>query len=259
MNKANQILELLFDHGEIFFPIAELSVRTSLNLQQLHDRLDILRQRGHNLETDPVRGIRLVHPVRLDAYLIERDLPTQRIGQSAICFDKVDSTNDVAFSACDQASADGLVVTAEQQRLGRGRLGRRWLAEPGANILMSIVLANDVDKLPQEALTIAAGLSIAEGIAQATGLKGELKWPNDLLLDGAKVAGVLVEFRGSVQNQRAVIGMGINVNSCPADKEIDSPATSLAKAAGHEISRIEVLRAILVRLEAWLGELRAGR
>lgn len=259
MESVNHILELLFDRGEQYYSLVELAEHASLTREQLDDHLGLLRQRGHGLEIDPARGVRLAQPVRLDAHLIERGLTTQRIGRNAICFDEVDSTNDVAFDACDQVGADGLVVTAERQRLGRGRLGRRWISTPGANILMSVALVEDIDKLPQEALTIAAGLSVAEGVTDACALACQLKWPNDVLLDGAKVAGVLVEFRGNPPKQRAVIGIGINVNACPADKDIDSPATSLAAAAGHHIQRIEVLRAILVRLDGWLGEIAAGR
>ena len=259
MESVNHILELLYDRGEQYYPPAELAGRASLTREQLDDRLALLRRRGHVLETDPARGVRLAQPVRLDAHLIERGMATKRIGRSAICFDEVDSTNDVAFDACDQVGADGLVVTAERQRLGRGRLGRRWISTSGANILMSVALVEAIDKLPQEALTIAAGLSVAEGVADACGLACQLKWPNDVLLDGAKAAGVLVEFRGRPPKPRAVVGIGINVNACPADEDIDSPATSLAAVAGRQIQRIEVLRAVLIRLDGWLVEIAAGR
>jgi BirA family biotin operon repressor/biotin-[acetyl-CoA-carboxylase] ligase len=169
-----------------------------------------------------------------------------------ISFPEVDSTNDVAFDAAAQEGSDGLVVLAESQRRGRGRLGRRWVSPPRANILMSVLLHDRPARLPHEALTIAAGVAAAEGVEAACGVSCRLKWPNDLLVGGAKLAGVLVEMRRAAGGRCFVIGIGINVNAAPPRDAVDFAATSLAAASGAEVERIEVVRHVLQRLDHWV-------
>ena len=150
---------------------------------------------------------------------------------------------------------EGTVVVADEQTEGRGRLERRWFAPPGTSLLCSIQLRPAVsgERLPE--LTGVAALACAEAIEAVAGLAPELKFPNDLLLRGLKVAGVLAEARES----RVVLGIGINVN-IPTEQlpqEVDVPATSLLVEAGHEIDRAGLLVELLERLErrydAWVS------
>ena len=132
--------------------------------------------------------------------------------------------------------------------------------EPQAKWKLSeLSTVRSADELPPEALTIAAGLSAAQGIADACSLVCELKWPNDVLLNGAKLAGVLIEVRRRRRAHLAVIGIGINVNASPPDEDVDCPATSLAAAIGGQVERIEVIRAVLRRPDQWVGQILAGR
>ena len=150
---------------------------------------------------------------------------------------------------------EGAVVAAGEQTEGRGRLGRRWLAPPGTSLLFSIQLRPPVagERLPE--LTGVAALACAEAIEGATGAAPELKFPNDLLLRGRKVAGVLAEARES----RVVLGIGINVNIPQEElpQEVDVPATSLLVETGRELDRAELLVELLERLErrydAWVN------
>lgn len=144
-------------------------------------------------------------------------------------------------------ASEGTLVVAEEQTAGRGRLGRRWLAPAGTSLLCSLQLRPPVapDRLPE--LTVVASRACAEAIAALTGLEPELKFPNDVLVGGRKVAGVLAEAREG----RVVLGMGINVNvpqeALPA--EVDRPATSLLVETGRETDRAELLAELLGRLE----------
>lgn len=257
MEGANQLLGLLYDRGEAFFGLGELATATGLDRRRLDRAIGVLRRRGQEIEFSPTHGVRLVRPVRLDAHLIERDLGTRRIGRSAICFEEVDSTSDVAFDASAQDGADGLVVLAEYQRRGRGRLGRQWLSQPYANILLSVLLIESVAPA-HDALTVAAGLAVAEGIEEACALRCGLRWPNDVLLDGAKVAGVLVEMRTDDKRHIVVIGVGVNANAVPAERQIETPATNLAENLTHPVERTEVVRAVLRRLEVRTRRVRRG-
>lgn len=259
MNRANRVLELLYDRGEYYFSLDELASRAGVSRSELDDAIQLLNERGHRLEHSPAYGVRLVRPVRLDACLIERQLGTGRVGRHVISFGEVDSTNDVAFDSAPQANSDGLVVLAESQRSGRGRFGRYWISPPGANILMSVLLAGDSENPPHDALTIAAGVAVAEGIEAASSLACQLRWPNDVLLDGAKAAGILVEIRSVAGRPVAVVGVGINANAAPPDADVDFPATCIADQLHHPVERIEIVRAVLIKLDQWIEAVRSGQ
>ena len=136
----------------------------------------------------------------------------------------------------------GSVVVAEEQTAGLGRHGHSWHSEPGNGIYCSIVLE------PSPVLTLALGLAAAEAIARSTGIACDLRWPNDLMLDGKKVAGVLVQ----LVNDAAIAGIGINVNHAALPAELE--ATSLRRRAGRELPREEILIALLGAIPAFLAE-----
>jgi BirA family biotin operon repressor/biotin-[acetyl-CoA-carboxylase] ligase len=150
---------------------------------------------------------------------------------------------------------EGALVAADEQTAGRGRLGRRWLAPAGTSLLCSLQLRPSVasEWLPE--LTGVASRACADAIAALTKLEPELKFPNDVLVAGRKVAGILAEAR----EERVVLGLGVNVN-VPAEElpqEVDRPATSLLVETGRELDRAELLAELLERLErrydAWLS------
>ena len=256
MDDASTVLGLLYDRPDGAWSLQELSQGASISADRLNVVLDGLAARGFDLDRQPTHGVRLIRPALLDAHLIERDLDTQRVGRNAIVFPEVDSTNDVAADSARQADADGLVVLAEHQRHGRGRLGRVWVSPPRENILMSVLLIEPTDGLAHEAVTIAAGVAVAEGIeAACPGIAGELRWPNDVLIHDAKVAGVLVECQRSSTMARWVIGIGINVNAAPPPGAVDRPATCLTDQHGALVERVEVVRSVLRRLDDWIARL----
>jgi len=260
MIDAERVLELLYDRGEGFFAMEELSSSAGVDRQRLYRALDELGTRGHEFEFMPSLGIRLVRPANPDAHLVRRGLGTRRIGRSVLCFREVDSTNDVAFDSADKGQADGLVVLSHYQRKGRGRQGRAWLSRPRTNVLMSVLLIDpEHSPLCHEAVTVGAGLAVAEGIDSACGLACRLKWPNDVLIDGAKVAGMLVELRRRDDRRCVVIGVGINANAAPPPDKVDKPATCLADCLAHPIERNELIRHVLRRMEHWIEQIEAGR
>jgi len=259
INTANRVLLWFYSRKEGFFLPSELASRTALTGAELEAALEALRLRGHRFEHSPLGGVRLVRPVRPDACLIEEGLHTRRVGRHVICFDEVDSTNDVAADSSHQPGADGLAVLAESQRRGRGRFGRQWVSPPGTGVLMSVLLLDPERHLAHEALTIAAGLAVAEGIEEATGLRCRLKWPNDVLLEAEKVSGVLVEVRNGGAGRRIVVGIGVNVNAAPARQALAGPATCLAEHLGGPVERVEVARAVLRRLDRWVDAVQAGQ
>jgi BirA family biotin operon repressor/biotin-[acetyl-CoA-carboxylase] ligase len=156
--------------------------------------------------------------------------------------------------------SEGAVAVAEEQTEGRGRLGRRWISPPRVSILCSILLEPPVPTPQLPELSIVAGEACAEAINAVTGLEPEIKLPNDLLLGGRKVAGILAEAREG----RVALGIGINVNVAAHDlpTEVDRPATSLLVEKGQETDRAELLVELLAVLERryddWVRQKRHG-
>ena len=151
---------------------------------------------------------------------------------------------------------EGAVVVADEQTEGRGRLGRQWLAPAGTSLLCSILLRPSVEPAVLPGLSLVAGRTCAEAIAEVAGLEPEVKFPNDVLVAGRKVAGILAE----ATEGRVVLGIGINVRQKPGQLPADprTPATSLLVETGREIDRGDLLVALLghleLRYDAWLAK-----
>ena len=204
-------------------------------------------------------------------------LTTRRLGRSSLYFAQVGSTNDVAHDQARTGVPDGLLVVADEQTAGRGRLDRHWWAPPGSSLLMSLLLRPPLPASQAGQLTMCLGLAAVEGIEAVTGLRPALKWPNDLLLHERKLGGMLAELCiDGEQLQYAVLGLGINVNMIfdegrrtkdqgdssfvfrpPFD--LADTAISLSMALGHPVDRLALLIAILARCETWYEQVLAGR
>jgi len=184
----------------------------------------------------------------LSPALITNNLATRFIGQKVIYHPRLTSTMALARQAARQGAAEGTVVVADEQTAGKGRLKRLWLS-PRGSIALSIILYPDMSYLPY--LMMLASLAVVHSIEAITGLKAQLKWPNDVLIDDKKVCGILIEsdLRGNTVAY-AIIGIGINVNFRLTDfPEILPHATSLTDKVKKEISRVAVIRHLLIETE----------
>jgi len=180
----------------------------------------------------------------------QSQLRTSSLGQRAICRRSVTSTMDVARGEAAAGAPEGTVVIADEQTAGRGRLGREWVSPPGTNIYLSVILRPPAAHLRQ--LSIICPLAICQAIEEVTGLAARIKWPNDVLVDGRKVSGVLLdaELVGD-RVQYAIAGIGLNVNFDPSTyRELRDIATSLKRELGREVSREAVLAGLLNHLES---------
>lgn len=205
-------------------------------------------------------------PEPLDPTTIAADLRTGTLPRAIRCLDSVGSTMDVAreLLPITPAMELPLLVTADVQTQGRGRLGRRWEAPPGTALLLSLALRPTW--LPPDqgaALVWMTATALCEAVEDVTDLHASLKWPNDLLLpvgdSKAKAAGILLEVSLSANAiEWAIIGCGVNVSAAPPREQTRYPATSVAEASGRPVSRLELLRALLRRLDRWHGLLLAG-
>ncbi len=188
---------------------------------------------------------------------ITNNLETHFVGQRVICYPSLTSTMEVAKQEAQQGAVEGTVVFTDEQTAGRGRIKRVWLS-PKGNIALSVILYPSVAYLPS--LIMLASLAVVHSIEAVTGLKSQLKWPNDVLINGKKVCGVLIEsnVRGDIVDY-AIIGIGVNVNLRLYDfTEIQPTATSLSDELGGDVSRLNVIRCLLVEIERLYLALLAG-
>jgi BirA family biotin operon repressor/biotin-[acetyl-CoA-carboxylase] ligase len=166
----------------------------------------------------------------------------------------VDSTQNVAWGLVDDNIADGTVVTAESQHDGRGRRGRHWHDEPGASLAASVVLRPRLAVAALGGLSFAAALAVAEALETETGLAPRLKWPNDVLVERRKIAGILLESRATPAPV-VVVGFGINLTQKVFPAAIADRATSVALAGGRTIRREALLDAVVRALAEWRSRL----
>jgi BirA family biotin operon repressor/biotin-[acetyl-CoA-carboxylase] ligase len=185
-----------------------------------------------------------------------RDLQDSRqggiLGREVVYFEATDSTNRQARETALRGGKEGLVVIADFQSRGKGRMGRPWSSPPGANLCFSTILRPSIPPHRAPQLTLLAGISCAQALIKATGLDVRIKWPNDIFLNGKKIAGILAEMEGNPSELLFVIlGIGVNVNW--AGEDIPGPlreiATSLQAEAGHEFERASIASGVLAELE----------
>jgi BirA family biotin operon repressor/biotin-[acetyl-CoA-carboxylase] ligase len=202
---------------------------------------------------------------RLDITRIEERLTTSFVGQALHYWEALPSTMDEAWRLARTGAPDGTVVLAEEQTAGRGRLERSWWAPAGSSLLLSVLLRPAWPARKSQRLTMVCSLAVCEAIAKVTGVRAEVKWPNDVLIEGRKVCGILTELDirpvpGGEQLQTAVVGIGLNVNlDFEGAPPLMTPATSLMLAAGRRVSRLELLVELLSGIERRYEATREGR
>ncbi|HET6573354.1 MAG TPA: biotin--[acetyl-CoA-carboxylase] ligase [Fimbriiglobus sp.] len=182
-------------------------------------------------------------------------LDTRHVGRRVLAFDSVSSTNDIAAGLAADPDNAGTVVIADQQTAGRGQYGRVWQSRPGTSLLMSVLLAPPEELRRPVVLTAWAAVGVGEAIRTLTGVQAKLKWPNDLLVHGKKVCGILIE-----QGAGTVAGIGLNLNQSASDFAAAGlpDATSLALAAGTSIDPQAAAVAVIRRLDEEYDRLLAG-
>jgi BirA family biotin operon repressor/biotin-[acetyl-CoA-carboxylase] ligase len=208
-----------------------------------------LRRRGYGIEGARGAGYRLLgRPDLIEEPDLFSRLSRPDFWKAFHFFPVTDSTNTRAAELAGKGAAHGSIVCADAQTSGRGRLGRKWESPPGVNLYLSLLLRPPVDPSQAPALTLATAVALAVAIEDVSGLKAALKWPNDLYVDGRKVAGILAEMSADPDRLRhVVIGVGLNVNADASSfpGELREKAASLSMIAGRTFRRADVLARFL--------------
>ncbi len=259
-----QILTALRAAGDGAVSGADLSQKLLVSRAAIWARIEDLRSLGYDIEASPHRGYRLLSaPDALHADdLLSRLGQTGVIGRDIQVFEETTSTNDVIEKLARDGVKEGAVVFAESQTRGRGRLGRKWLSPAKGGLWFSVLLRPDLR--PQEAtrLTVASATALRRAIESQTGLKPDIKWPNDILIGGKKVAGILTELNAELDHIKYVIlgiGVDVNINQGDFPAELRKLATSLKAELGKPVSRPELAVAILRELDHDYARIAAGQ
>lgn len=232
----------------------ELSGGLGISRAAVSKHIAAIKALGYAIASAPGKGYRLTEaPDLLLAEEILFGLETATMGKAGIVHHRLtDSTNTQARMLARDGAPEGTLVVAEAQSAGRGRKGRSWLARPGEGLLFSLILRPTMEPSRAALITLMTAVSVAEALIRETGIDARIKWPNDILVRGKKLAGILTEMSMELDAVDYVItGLGLNVNT-PAEAfagEIREIATSVMAEAAAPFSRVALLRAILARFE----------
>jgi BirA family transcriptional regulator, biotin operon repressor / biotin---[acetyl-CoA-carboxylase] ligase len=194
----------------------------------------------------------------LDAVLLRQLVSPRRLGGKLHYFSQIGSTNSHARELAENGAAEGEIVVAEAQTQGRGRLSRRWESPPFANLYLSVILRPHLPPRRAPQLTLTAAVSLAETVASFLPNPPAIKWPNDILIDGRKVAGILTEAAcDAARIEYVILGIGLNVNyrRDAMPEELRERATSLADATGEYVPRERLFARLIHDLDRCYGEL----
>jgi BirA family biotin operon repressor/biotin-[acetyl-CoA-carboxylase] ligase len=243
---------------------AALAEQLGVSRAAIWARIEELRRLKYDIEAGPHFGYRLLSsPDVLHADdLLARLGETRVIGRDLRVFEQTTSTNDVVEKLARDGVREGVVVFAESQTQGRGRLGRKWVSPAHQGLWFSILLRPDFRPQMATQLTVASATALRRAIELQTGLAPEIKWPNDILLGGKKLAGILTELSAELDRVRYVIlGIGVDVNLAATEFPADlrKTATSLRIETGRPVSRSELAVHILRELDRDYARVCAGQ
>jgi len=218
-----------------------------------------LRKSGYEIESIKNKGYKLVsRPDNPIPEEVTSGLLTKIIGKEVHYFERISSTNLSAKKLANKNAKDGTIIISDLQTQGRGRKDRTWFS-PTGGLWFSVILYPNIQPHKSMMLTMAASLSVADGIKKTTGIVPRIKWPNDLLINGKKVCGVLTEIDAEVDKINfAVIGIGINVNNI-LSKDLEKNATTIKKEQGSNVSRVSLLKSILKNFDGYYTKIQSGK
>jgi len=249
-----ELLTLLQKNQHTFLSTREISKRLGVHPYVVYQVIKELRRWDFKISSEKGKGYRLLEtPELLLSGEIKRNLKTKILGKNILSYRTLGSTNQLGFRLAESGAGEGTLIVADEQTRGKGRMGRSWYSPPKLGLWISLILRPDIPPFKAPGLSVCAGLALAQAIRSLTGVDAKIKWPNDCLINGRKVGGVLLELSAELDRTNFVIaGIGVNVNHLSSDfpKKLSSVATSIRTEWGKEVSRIKLLTSFLKRFEA---------
>lgn len=254
MNSRDAVLSALLGAGGAYVSGQAVGSALGISRAAVHRHVETLRGEGYGIESAPNLGYRLdACPDRLDPARVSALLTTRFLGREIRCLPSVDSTNSYMKRWAEQGAPDGALALAEEQTKGAGRRGRSWLCARGEGVTMSFLLRPGMPPGEAQKITLAAAAAVCGAIGDVCpALRPSIKWPNDILLGGRKVCGILTELSAAEENTHyVVVGVGVNVRG-RADglpSEIREIAATLDETCGATVDRCALAAAICNRFE----------
>ncbi|AIC94580.1 biotin--[acetyl-CoA-carboxylase] ligase [Shouchella lehensis] len=220
-------------------------------------QINALKEQGYMIQSTTNKGYKLLQaPDTVKAHDIEARVQTKTFGKEVIAYESVSSTQPKAHQAATNGSQEGTLIVANEQTEGRGRLGREWVVEKGQSISMSLILRPTIPLTRAPQLTLVAAVAVARAIEKVAPLECEIKWPNDLMVNGKKLVGILTEMAADPdQLHYVIVGMGINCHQGNNDfhHEVKDVATSIYAESKQKINRSTLIAEVMNEFE-WLYE-----
>ncbi|QGQ96841.1 biotin--[acetyl-CoA-carboxylase] ligase [Paenibacillus psychroresistens] len=250
------ILQYFQEHEGEYVSGEELSIKLQCSRTAVWKHIEALRKQGYVFDAIPRKGYKmLTKPVIINAAKLMQGLQTKTLGRVVRIYDEVDSTQNIAHTLVRQGAIEGTLVIAEQQNAGRGRMGRNWFSPKGKGIWMSLILKPTISMQFTPQLTLLVAVALCRAIQAHIPHQVGIKWPNDLLINGKKISGILLE--SSAEDERlnyVIAGIGISVNLLAEDypEELKAKATSLFIEKGQLVDREQLICDFLLQLEVLL-------
>jgi BirA family transcriptional regulator, biotin operon repressor / biotin---[acetyl-CoA-carboxylase] ligase len=250
-----QLLEAFAEANGEFLSGQTLAKILGCSRTAVWKHIEELRKEGYQLEAVRKKGYRIVQaPDKVTENEIQFGLQTKRLGQTIYYEESVESTQKIAHRLSYEGYPEGTLVISEEQVAGRGRMTRSWYSPKYTGIWMSLILRPNLPPQKAPQFTLIAAVAISQAIEEISGIEAEIKWPNDILIRGKKVTGILTELQADADKIHSIIlGMGVNVNQSSTDfaADIQPIATSIAIEAKKKIPRAQLVRRILEKLEIY--------
>jgi BirA family biotin operon repressor/biotin-[acetyl-CoA-carboxylase] ligase len=256
--RMDRLISVLVKNATVVLPGPKIASQIGVTRTTVWNYVGKLRALGVDIQGHTSSGYQLrTLPDILAPSLIQPELGDNEIGRKLIHYFRIDSTNSTALALATDGAAEGTVVVAEEQTAGRGRFGRKWHSEKSSGIYASVILRPRLSPADAPAITLMAGVAAHRALTTATGLEVDIRWPNDLLVNGKKVCGILTEMSAELGRlHHVVLGIGVNVNNKSMPSELGGIATSLRMEGGRAYSRAQILVSLLRELERYYGVLK---
>ncbi|NLB43232.1 MAG: biotin--[acetyl-CoA-carboxylase] ligase [Clostridiales bacterium] len=249
----DRILTILLEKQDSFVSGEDISQKLGVSRTAVWKTMGQLKEAGFEMQSVSNKGYRLTKlPDKLEPALLQHYLTTENFGRTLEIHDIIDSTNTRAKEMAQGGAIHGTLVVAEEQKSGRGRLGRSWESPGGLGLWMSLILRPSFPPRYAPRMTVLAGLAVVQAISWVTGLEASIKWPNDIIINSKKVCGILTEMQADPDLiDYVVVGIGMNVNTTKGGfpHELRDSATSLKIEKGEHIDRCKLLAELLSVLE----------
>lgn len=258
VTSRERILKLLRTHAASCLSGEQISQELQISRAAVWKQIKALRALGFSIEARHAKGYRLLASPDLLLCSDPADLPECRIvGRSVTILPQIDSTNLQLKKQAEAGAVEGTVIVADLQQAGKGRLGRHWQSPAGVNLYLSVLLRPDVPAQQAPQLTFLSAVAVATTLESVCGIAAVVKWPNDILVGGAKIAGLLNEMDAETERINfVVLGIGINLNMTAAQfpQDLNYPATSVLLETGQPVDRVSFLGALLKTLDDYYCE-----